>query len=134
MTVGCGDSETETESETETTSNSAEEIIAEPEVSQELKSALEDYEIVADKYVSACEDYFSAVEAGKKASKLKSAYESAREEFNTTNTNVDELNNGLSDVDATYYDEVTTRITEKVAGVLEKHADAVQMIVEQNAQ
>ena len=130
VTVGCGDSETEAEVE------SVPEVTAEaeePTVDAELKAKLDNYETLADGYVEACEDYFSAIEAGKKASKEKKAYESAKEAFNSVDAEIESLEAGLESVDLDYFKEVSTRATEKVAKVLEKHADAVQMLLEMNA-
>lgn len=135
VVAGCGDAETETEIEITSDSNSSEKTVEQPEVSKELKDLLENYEKIVDKYASACDSYFTAIESGKglESSKLAKAYEKAKDEFNTISLEVESKGENLESVDADYYKEVTTRATDKVVKALENHADVVQMIMEQNA-
>lgn len=134
VAISCGKNEPEAEPEiTPPATAEATEEVTEANLNPDLKASLDDFEALADRYVEACENYFSAVESGKKASKLEKEYKSIKEEFNTSNKDIDGLESGLEAVDLEYYKEVTIRVTEKVAAVLEKHADAVQMLLEQNA-
>lgn len=135
VTVGCGDSDTEATSEDapKATAEASAKASAEPTVDSLLKEKLDSYEALANNYVSICERYFSAVESGGKIFKVEQEYNEIKKSFDEANSAVKKLKEGLKSVDLDYYKEVKTRVNESVAKVFEKHADAVQMLVERGA-
>lgn len=138
MLVSCGNKEEETVEEptTEITASADSENAQSEASDPAVIKALDSYEELSNQYIQIATKYFRAAEKGKKK-KMKSFeadYNSMKKQFDEKNKEIDAIDySGLCASDASYYDEVTTRVTNNVASMLEKHANAVQMIMEMNA-
>ena len=140
MATACGskDEETSEEPTTEITATAESEETATEEVSDpQVIKALDSYEELSNKYIAVATKYFKAAEKGKKkkVKSLEGNYNSLKSQFDDMNKQIDSIDySNLCASDASYYDEVTERVTNNVASLLEEHADAVQMIMEMNAE
>lgn len=99
----------------------------EPQVDPELKEMLDSYEKAADSYVEMVDKYREAAKnddltalAGLSADCIK-----LMNEYQECAAKVDEVDfSNLEDVDYDYYEEVTTRVLEKISDAMKQYNDA----------